>query len=322
MLILVIAFGALVSAGLPLVLTLAGLTASAGSLVLLTHFFPISIWAMNFAMMFSLALGVDYALFLVVRYRAARQQRSARDAIAETMDTAGKAVLLSGVTMLISLSAVLLVPSPSFRSAAGGIMLSVGFVLAATLTLLPLALFTLDAKLNRFSLPWVRPVAPGRGGSLLGGNGSGVNRWPGGSLPWCCYSRSLLPCSGSVRRCRRSRCFRRTPPREWDTLEATDAFGVGAPGVLQVVVDSDDTPAAVDALSGDRGVAGVLPAEAGSRRQSARSPPGDPNPRALRSRTRRDHRPPALSAPGLGAPRRSSAENTDLKAQLDRSTPW
>ena len=78
MLILVIAFGALVSAGLPLVLTLAGLIASAGSLVLLTHFFPISIWAMNFAMMFSLALGVDYALFLVVRYRAARQQRSAR----------------------------------------------------------------------------------------------------------------------------------------------------------------------------------------------------------------------------------------------------
>ena len=77
------------------------------------------------------ALGADYALFLVVRYRAARQQRSARDAIAETMDTAGKAVLLSGVTMLISLSAVLLVPSPSFRSAAGGIMLSVGFVLAA-----------------------------------------------------------------------------------------------------------------------------------------------------------------------------------------------
>ena len=218
MLILVIAFGALVSAGLPLVLTMAGLTASAGSLVLLTRFFPISIWAMNFAMMFSLALGVDYALFLVVRYRAARQQRSARAAIAETMDTAGKAVLLSGVTMLISLSAVLLVPSPSFRSAAGGIMLSVAFVLAATLTLLPLALFTLDAKLNRFSLPWVRPGCVGvaavrcLGGTALASTGGLGARVPGAAARVRC-SRARA----SVRRCRRSRCFRRTPPREWGT---------------------------------------------------------------------------------------------------------
>ena len=61
------------------------------------------------------------------------------------MDTAGKAVLLSGATVLISLSAVMLVPSPSFRSMAGGIMLAVIFVLAATLTLLPLVLSKLDA---------------------------------------------------------------------------------------------------------------------------------------------------------------------------------
>ena len=70
--ILVLAFGALVAAGLPLILTLAGLVASAGSLVLINELVPVSIWAMNFAMMFALALGIDYALFLVVRYRAAR----------------------------------------------------------------------------------------------------------------------------------------------------------------------------------------------------------------------------------------------------------
>ena len=71
------------------------------------------------------------------------------------MDTAGKAVLLSGATVLISLSAVMLVPSPSFRSMAGGIMLSVVFVLAATLTLLPLVLSKLDQRINKLSLPWV-----------------------------------------------------------------------------------------------------------------------------------------------------------------------
>ena len=65
MAILVLAFGSLVAAGLPLLLTIVGLLASAGLLTLLTHGFEISIWAMNFALMFALALGIDYALFVV-----------------------------------------------------------------------------------------------------------------------------------------------------------------------------------------------------------------------------------------------------------------
>ena len=72
-----------------------------------------------------------------------------------TMDTAGKAVLFSGVTVLISLSAVMLVPSPAFRSTSLGIMLSVVFVLAAALTLLPAVLAKLGPRLDRFALPWV-----------------------------------------------------------------------------------------------------------------------------------------------------------------------
>ena len=117
--ILVLAFGALVAAGLPLILTLAGLVASAGSLVLINELVPVSIWAMNFAMMFALALGIDYALFLVVRFRAARMghHETPREAIAETMDTAGKAVLLSGITVLVSLSAVKWVHTGEHRSA-------------------------------------------------------------------------------------------------------------------------------------------------------------------------------------------------------------
>ena len=66
-----------------------------------------------------------------------------------TMDTAGKAVLFSGVTVLISLSAVMLVPSPAFRSTSLGIMLAVIFVLAATLTLLPAVLARLGPKVDR-----------------------------------------------------------------------------------------------------------------------------------------------------------------------------
>jgi RND superfamily putative drug exporter len=156
LLILVLAFGSLVAAGLPLMLTIVGLIAAAGSLWIGTQVADISIWAMNFALMFSLALGIDYALFVVYRFRKAffGSELSAPEATAVTMDTAGKAVLFSGLTVLVSLSAVMLVPSPAFRSTSLGIMLSVVFVLAATLTLLPAVLAKLGPRLDRFALPW------------------------------------------------------------------------------------------------------------------------------------------------------------------------
>ena len=158
MAIIVLAFGSLVAAGLPLLLTILGLVASAGLLSLLTNAFDISIWAMNFALMFSLALGIDYALFIVHRFRGAffGSRLGLRDAVAVTMDTAGKAVLFSGLTVLVSLSAVLLVPSPAFRSTALGIIISVVFVLAATLTLLPAVLAKLGPKVDALALRRVR----------------------------------------------------------------------------------------------------------------------------------------------------------------------
>jgi RND superfamily putative drug exporter len=153
LLILLVAFGSLVAAGLPLMLTIVGLMAAAGSLYLATKITPVSIWAMNFALMFALALGVDYALFIVHRFRGALfgSRLSDEDSIAVTMDTAGKAVLFSGTTVLISLSAVMLVPSPAFRSTSLGIMLAVIFVLAATLTLLPAVLAKLGRRVDKLS---------------------------------------------------------------------------------------------------------------------------------------------------------------------------
>ena len=155
--ILVLAFGSLVAAGLPLMLTILGLISSAGVLYLGTEIAPISIWAMNFALMFALALGIDYALFVVMRFRTAYfgQPFTLIDAVGLTMDTAGKAVLFSAITVLASLSAVLLIPSPAFQSVALGIMVSVAFVLAATLTLLPAVLATLGRRVDKFAMPWV-----------------------------------------------------------------------------------------------------------------------------------------------------------------------
>ncbi|GEP39660.1 membrane protein YdfJ [Nocardioides psychrotolerans] len=323
MAILVLAFGALVAAGLPLILTLAGLVASAGSLVLINELVPVSIWAMNFAMMFALALGIDYALFLVVRYRASRMGagNSARQAVAETMDTAGKAVLLSGATVLISLSAVMLVPSPSFRSMAGGIMLSVVFVLAATLTLLPLVLFKLDHKINKLSLPWVktgehrsakfaawgerlwkRPVVWGLGALIV----LLALAAPIIGLKTAMPSIKVLPEDASAR-------------IGYDLVQ--ESFGEGAPGTLQIVMKASDADAATAVLSSDAGIAGAMPAMPAADDSGLvliqavpTVDPSDPTLGDTVDRLRTDLPSSAL----VGG---AAVENLDLKTQLDDSTP-
>ncbi|KQX73866.1 MMPL family transporter [Aeromicrobium sp. Root472D3] len=321
--ILVIAFGALVAAGLPLLLTLAGLVASAGSLVLINELVPVSIWAMNFAMMFSLALGIDYALFLVVRYRAARMGAglTARRAVAETMDTAGKAVLLSGLTVLVSLSAVMLVPSPSFRSMAGGIMISVVFVLAATLTLLPIVLFALDRRIDRFSLPWVttgqhrsrrfaawgerlwqRPAAWGAASVIV----LLALTSPVVGLRTSMPSIGVLPDDASAR-------------VGYDRVQ--DAFGDGAPGTLQVVVEASQAEAASSVLVSDPGIAGAQPARLatdGSGLAIVQAVPTvDPSDPALATTVDRLR----SELPDTALVGGAAVENIDLKSQLDRSTP-
>jgi RND superfamily putative drug exporter len=323
MAILVLAFGALVAAGLPLILTLAGLVASAGSLVLINELIPVSIWAMNFAMMFALALGIDYALFLVVRYRAARMghHESKQQAIAETMDTAGKAVLLSGLTVLVSLSAVMLVPSPSFRSMAGGIMLSVLFVLGATLTLLPLVLFKLDLKINKLALPWAHsgehrsPRFEAWGGRLwrrpvVWGLGSLIVLLalaaPVLGLKTAMPSIKVLPEDASAR-------------VGYDIVQ--DKFGEGAPGTLQIVTDNADADAATAVLQADEGIAGVMPpmsaADDSDYVMVQAVPTVDPSDPALGDTVDRLRADLPDSALVGGA----AVENLDLKAQLDQSTP-
>src|SRR4030095_11527057 len=103
----------LAAAGIPLILAILGLVATAGALWIGAQFTGITIWAMNFALMFALAVGIDYALFIVVRFRAALgADLEPRDAAGVAIDTAGKAVLISGLTVIAALAAVMIVPSP------------------------------------------------------------------------------------------------------------------------------------------------------------------------------------------------------------------
>jgi RND superfamily putative drug exporter len=261
--ILLLAFGSLVAAGLPLLLTILGLVASAGSLFLVTHAFDVSIWSMNFALMFALALGIDYALFIVARFRGAHfgSAIDTRDAVATTMDTAGKAVLFSGLTVLISLSAVMLVPSPAFRSMALGIMLSVAFILLATLTLLPAVLARLGDRVDRLALPWVhagehRSPRFARWGELL---------WRRPLLFGVPALALLVLLALPLLRLDTGMPSIRVVP-EGDSSrtgynQVQDAFGPGAPGALQIVAPTAETSQAAAALEADPGIAAVSPAQ-------------------------------------------------------------
>jgi len=321
MAILVLAFGSLVAAGLPLLLTIVGLVASAGLLTLLTHGFEISIWAMNFALMFALALGIDYALFIVHRFRGAffGSKLDVRDAVAVTMDTAGKAILFSGLTVLVSLSAVMLVPSPAFRSMALGIMLSVIFVLAATLTLLPAVLAKLGPKVDALPLRWVhsgehRSARFARWGERLW-------RRPHVYGPAATLVLVLLalPIFGLKTGMPSIKVVPKTDGSRVGYAQVQRAFGVGAPGALQIVAPRAEAGAVASAARRDHGIARVLPAQAGGSGLALVQaiPAADPSSKAV-GRTV-DRLRAALPAGALvgGA----AAENHDLEHALAQKTP-
>jgi len=259
--ILVLAFGSLVAAGLPLMLTIVGLVASAGVLYLGTLLAPISIWAMNFALMFALALGIDYALFIVMRFRNALfgQGEDPPEAVGETMDTAGKAVLFSGLTVLISLSAVMLVPSPAFRSMSLGIMISVLFVLAATLTLLPAVLAKLGPRVDRLALPWVHSGEH---------RSARFARWAErlwrrpllfGGAALAVLLLAALPVLGMKTGMPSIKVVPEGDPSRVGYEQVSAEFGPGAPGTLQVTAPAPEGAATAARIGADPGIASVAP---------------------------------------------------------------
>jgi RND superfamily putative drug exporter len=319
--ILVVAFGSLVAAGLPLMLTIVGLVASAGILYLGTLIAPISIWAMNFALMFALALGIDYALFVVMRFRNAHfgADMDPVDAVETTMDTAGKAVLFSGLTVLISLSAVMLVPSPAFRSMSLGIMISVLFVLAATLTLLPAVLAKLGPRVDRLSLPWVhsgehRSPKFARWGERLWRR----PLWFGG-LALLALIALALPALSLRTGMPSIKVVPDGDPSRVGYTQISEAFGPGAPGALAVVAPAGERAEVARTLRDDAGIAAVMPASRGSGDSVLIEaiPAAGPSTQALGTTVDRlrDTLPGATMIGG------AAAENHDLESALTAKTP-
>jgi RND superfamily putative drug exporter len=141
LILLFVAFGSAIAAGIPLILAVAGIFIGWASINLLSNITPLSVWSMNFSMMIGLAVGIDYSLFITSRYREEREDgKDASEGMASALGTAGKAVFLSALAVVLSLAALFLVPIMVFRSMALGMILSVVAVSLASFTLLPAVL--------------------------------------------------------------------------------------------------------------------------------------------------------------------------------------
>jgi uncharacterized membrane protein YdfJ with MMPL/SSD domain len=156
LIILLLVFGTVVAGLVPLLMAIVAITTALGLVALLTQIVELSIFTTNMLTGMGLALGIDYALFVISRYREERGRgREPDDAIVATGATASRAVLFSGTAFVIAMFGLLLVPSTIFRSlAAGAILVGLTSLLVA-LTLLPALLGLLHDRVDAIRLPIV-----------------------------------------------------------------------------------------------------------------------------------------------------------------------
>jgi RND superfamily putative drug exporter len=156
LIVLVIVFGALVAAALPLVLALVSIAVALGLTALVSAQWELSLFVVNMLTGMGLALGIDYALFVVSRFREERAAgREKTAAIGAAGATANRAVLFSGSAFVLAMTGLLLVQSTIMRSLALGAIL-VGIVsVVAALTLLPAVLQLLGDRVNALRIPYL-----------------------------------------------------------------------------------------------------------------------------------------------------------------------
>lgn len=156
LIILLIVFGALLAAGIPLLMAVVSIVVATGVVALIGEAFELNFMVVNMVTMIGLALGIDYSLFIVHRYREElRAGLGKQEAIAQAGATSSRAVMFSGGTVVVGLMGMLIVPANVYRSlAAGSVTVAIISVLAA-LTLLPAILSLLGDKINALRVPFL-----------------------------------------------------------------------------------------------------------------------------------------------------------------------
>ncbi len=179
-LILLLTFGSVVAAGLPIAVALAGLGVSSGLTGLIAAVMPVPDWSTSLATMIGLGVGIDYALLMVTRFREWRAEGlDPETATVATLDTAGRSVLLAGSTVVISMLGLFAMGLSFMRGAALVTIAAVLVVMLAAITLFPALLGYLGPRIDRWRIPLPRRRRPAATAGTTGTAVSGAtdDRW-------------------------------------------------------------------------------------------------------------------------------------------------
>jgi putative drug exporter of the RND superfamily len=274
--ILLITFGSVVAAGLPLVVAVAGLAISGALIGLVAALVDVPDWSTSLAAMMGIGIGIDYVLLMVTRFREWRAAGlDPQAATVATLDTAGRSVLVAGSTVVVSMLGLFAMGLSFMRGAALATIVAVLVIMIAAMTLFPALLGYFGRWIDRLRLPLGRrrPVQVAAGGHVLPGRG------------WVRWSRlvdrhsviaasigvaALLALAAPFLGVRFGFPDAGNDVEDRSTRQAYDlvaeGFGAGANGPLVLVADlSDANPTAIQRLADDlgatEGVAAVTPAQ-------------------------------------------------------------
>jgi len=265
-LVLLLTFGSLVAAGLPLATALFGLGISSALIGMLAAVVDVPDWAPALASMLGIGVGIDYALLIVTRYRGALAAgREPRTAVVESIAAAGRSVLIAGTTVVISLLGLFLMGLPYLYGAALATIVSVLIVMAASVTLVPALLAIAGPRIDRLRIP-------GTGRAQASADEAPAARW-GRAVqrrPWIAAVAGvavLLVLASPFAGLRLGFPDRGNDAADTTTRQAydlvTEGFGPGANGplLLAAATDASGDRAAIDGLADrlrrDPGVAAV-----------------------------------------------------------------
>ena len=271
--ILLVAFGSLLAMGLPIVVALVGIGIGLAIVQLLARVVDMPSFAPQVTLMIGIGVGIDYALFIVTRYRnGLHDGLEPRDAVINALDTAGRSVLFAGCTVVISLVGLFVIGIGFIQGMATGAALGVLIVMAGSVTLLPALLGFSGRAIDRLSLPGAHKRQQG---ARADANSFWV-RWSKGlqRRPWTAAIAGLavlLVLAIPMFSLRLGSADNGNDPTSQTTRRAYDllstGFGPGSNGPLLIVTEGGDGGASVLQQVADkaktegaaRGIAGVSP---------------------------------------------------------------
>lgn len=162
--ILVLAFGAIVAAFVPLALAIAAIIIASGILILISQVYPMTETYKEMVLLMGLATGIDYALFVITRFRAERRAGlTQEDALRVATGTSGKAVVFAGLTVMLAISGMFLVGIPIFTSLGLAAIVVVAVAVIMSVTLLPALIAMLGDNINLLGIPFLGREREGGG---------------------------------------------------------------------------------------------------------------------------------------------------------------